>query len=474
MKWLLLCVALSAPLSSQTSLEERLAATRQQVSERCAELAQQAYELGLFREASQYERLALEAAPGATVPNVGEQVKSIEAREFASTYKKALEKSGRKFRKVCKSALTPVADEFVAIGSEAEEQGRTEFAEAAYLRAFELNGSNDAEKALRKLDYDVIFNYGVIPEAERDAARTSLKRLGGGFLRSKDLAKELEFWNDAWGLKTKHYRFVTNAKHTKVFAFAQACEDLHAAWQQFVKKSGLKLKKAKKPHRVYLFDSKSSYETILRVRGQEPLDSDGVLGFYAPSRKTGFFYDDPEFYGDDTTLLFETFYHEGAHQLFDVCTKTPWKGHMAKHELQWVEEGFCTYLEPLVIQSQGDQREYRIATLIDDDLADAIDGSLAGELLSSSEFVHMSSEAWDAYDYGYPHASLLVHFLIHGNDGAHRKDAFELLVAERTMGGLRKQTLFELVGMEPEELDAAIQAYARQISSALPRRKYAE
>lgn len=74
----------------------------------------------------------------------------------------------------------------------------------------------------------------------------------------------------------------------------------------------------------------------------------------------------------------------------------------------------------------------------------------------------------------YPHAALVVHWLIHGDGGKRKAIAFELLLAEKQNGGLRKGTFFELVGLAAEQVDAALREYAAKLGKDVPHRKYAE
>lgn len=450
------------------ALERRLVAER-------ATLAEAAMAAGLLREAGVLARQVVAVEPEHAVSAMLAKLKAIAAADFVRTYRDASKRDGRAFGKRSQKALQPIAAEFAAIAEAAAAAKDATTAERCYARAFASDADHDkAFAALRKLDYDVIFNYGVLPREKKQEARASLQRVGGRFLGRADLAKELECWSDAWGMQTRHYRFVTNAPHDTVFAFASACEDQFDSWQQWMAANKQPLRDPGKPSTVYLFASRIDYESVLRLQGFDPPDSDDVLGIYDPESKVGCFFCDDSFYAGDQSLLFETFFHEGAHQLFDLRAKWTWRGKQDQAQLHWVEEGTCVYLESLVLQDGARGRKGVYGTLIDDDLAIAI--QLAGEkqLMPMAEFAHLTDEAWDAYEAGYPHAGLLVHWLLHGDAGKRANLVFELLASERQHGGLRKGTLFDLVGMPADKLDLALQEYARKLDKELTRRKYVE
>jgi hypothetical protein len=88
------------------------------------------------------------------------------------------------------------------------------------------------------------------------------------------------------------------------------------------------------------------------------------------------------------------------------------------------------------------------------------------------QFAHVQKDAWDEYAEAYQQAALVVHWLLEANGGKRRDVAFELLVAERQNGGLRKGTFFDLVGMPAADVDAALKEHAARIGKELPRREY--
>ena len=469
----LLCLLAVTVTAGAQDSAKKLVALEQRLREQRATLAQDAFDAGLLRESSVLARAVLDGQPDHAVGKLIAQLKNIPTEEFVRTNKEAAKKGGRSFWKRVASDLRPIATDLVALADAAAMAGEAEFAESVYAKAYTVDPDNRvAYGALKKLDYDTIFNYGVLPGAEKDDARALLKRLGGRFLRKSDLDDELENWADAWGMQTDHYRFVSNAPHPTVFAFAEACEDLYDSWEDWMRANKQPLRKLTRPCTVYLFASSLDYETVLRLQGDEPLDSDEVLGYYAPRTKIGCFYCDDGFYEGDHTLLFETFFHEGAHQLFDLRFKAAWRGLADDTPLHWVEEGTCVYLESLVVAGEGRARKGKLGTILDDDLQIAVEQSTAGKLLPIADFVHQDDTAWDNYEDSYPHAALLAHWLLEADGGKRSKVLFDLLTAERQHGGIRKKTFFDLVGMTPEQVDTALAAHAKHIAKALTVRTY--
>ncbi|MCA8963455.1 MAG: hypothetical protein H6838_09795 [Planctomycetes bacterium] len=464
---------LTTAVLAQQTLAERAAPVEARLLEARAAAAEDAFERGLLREASMLARQVVESQPQHALAQRLAAIKAMTGEAYLRTYREAVAKSGRAFRKQLEKTLAPLAAELAALGEEGLAGDEAALGETLLARAYRIDPDNaTARKALQKLDYDTIFNYGALPKEDKQAARSALKKLSGRFLERSDLKKELEFWSDAWGLQTRHYRFVTNAPHATVFAFAQACEDLHDAWDEFMRDNKQPLRNVTKPLSVYLFGSVVDYENVLRLQGEEPPDSSQVLGYYSPTTKTGHFYYDHDFYAGDTTLLFETFFHEGAHQLIDLRLKAAWRGPADDKPLRWVEEGLCVYLESLVTSDDG--REHEFGTVVDDDLATAIEAAANGQLMPMAQFAHIGDQEWDAYEAGYPQAALVVHWLMHGDGGKRRATVFDLLVAERQNGGLRKSSFEELLGMDYAAIDAALTAHAAAIHKQLKIRTYAE
>jgi hypothetical protein len=442
-------------------------------AEQRAELARWSFDGNLFREAGLLARDVQLVVPEHEVGELIAQIAAVEGEPFVRLYEEGLKEHGREYRKRHQGIHEPLANELVELARAADKAGFAALAEEVWLDAFGIDpGNSKAHSALKKLDYDLIYNYGAIPQRDKEVARKALKRLGGGFLNRRDLAEELETWSDVWGLETRHYTFLTNAPHQTVFSFAQACEDLHEAWEQVMDEGRVKLKRSKDPLVVHFYDSPATYEAIVRTRGYDAPRSEDVLGFYSSQTEIGYFYDNPGFYNGDPTLLFETFYHEGTHQLCDQRMKVAWRGENAKHTTAWATEGIALYMELLEVRGAGRERTFQLGQFVDDDLAAGVALHRAGELMELDAFLGISAEAFGNYDHGYPHAALLTHFLMEAGEGKWRRDVFIILEETYEQGGIRRP-VHEVLELEREELRALFDAHVDYIEGRLPFREYA-
>lgn len=469
-------VADETAAAKASPLEKRLAAIELELAGRQAELAEWAYANDLFREAGALASAAILHLPEHEIRTLPDRLEGMGEEEFIQRYREARKKRAKTYRKRLGEVTQPAIEQLTELAADADAAGDDALGGRAWSRVYELDSRNkDAMRALAKRDYELIFNYGALPVDEKEKARVSLRRLGGSFLGPNDkvLTSILEDWPDAWGLSTHHYRVLTSAPHSTVFQFAQACEDFHDAWEQVMKEARISIRKPKRPVTVYFFDSPMSYQAILRIMRELPIE--GSLGFYSGRTKIGYFYDDPEFYEGNLDLLFETFYHEGTHQLIDTRLKTAYRGETAKYPLNWIEEGFALYLETLETEREADgngKPEFHFGRFIDDDLERGLVALLKDDLAPLEEFVHYTWDEWDSYEYDYSHAALVMTFLMTADDGAYRKKAFAMLEQHLEQGGLRKRNFFAELGRSPEQLDEEIDAWARDILKRLPVRKY--
>ncbi len=460
----------SPPAASD--IEVRWKASHAAFAEELAALARWAMEKDLYREAGYLVREVLLVLPEHAVGEIGAEIRKLSADDFSRGYEDALRKSGREFARRETALAQPFAKSAVALAGEAEKAGQSAFAESVLLAALRADPDCDAAaKELRKRDYDVIFNYGAVPKSDKEAARRALKQLGGGFLTRRDLDDVLDFWSDAWGLDTEHYKVITNAPHRTVFQFAQACEDLFGAWEQVMREGGIKLRPPKDRFEVWFFDSPVTFEALLRANRMDPPKE--VLGFYSGESKTGYFFDWPEFYVGDLTLLLETLYHEGTHQLCDLRMKATDRGTLAKFPLAWMQEGFALYMELLEVPADTDdkKRSFVLGEFVDDDLGGALAESEA--FLPFEEFVHIAPDELANYEYHYPHAALVTHFLLHGEGGAWRKKGIGLLEKVYESGGI-KVSLADYLKVDQEDFEAAFAEHIAMIAKDLRRRTYRE
>jgi hypothetical protein len=456
---------------SEADLRGKSDAIAKTYVEKSAELVHWAYEQNLYREAAGVARCVLAKQPDHEVAKLLSQIEAIPQETFLSKYRDARRASGVSFQTKLTALDHSTADGLVAIARDAEKAKFESLAESLYFDACRIDSTNaSANAALRKRDYDVIFNHGPIPKVEKEHARKSLSKLGGGFLGERDLKTELGFWSDAWGMSTTHYRIVTNVDSSKAFRFAQDCEDLYASWGQLMKDLGLQVREWKEHASVYLFDSGLTYQAVLRTANVDPPKTVEALGFYWGETKVGYFYDDVTAYRGDVGMLAETLCHEGGHQLFDLRFKTPSAEDDSNAPCPWLDEGLAMYLETLVVEDKGKNRVGRFGSVLDDDLAKIVESEASGGLAKLSTILDTSQEELD--EPGTAQAGALVHFLLHGSGGAYRK-AFSHVIDTVHKSGTTRVPLYQALGMkDAQELQAKFLAHIRGVLGKLPRRKY--
>lgn len=478
MHWLaaLALFAFQAPQAppAAPSLDARFGELAKRALDTRAELARWALDKGLYREAGKLAQQVLRVDPEHAVLAIAKKLEAIDPERYKSDYRAYFKQYGLAFQKECRTRLVPLAGELSKLGLEADKGGQGELAERCYVEAYRIDSDDaNAAKGLKAKDYELVFNYGPLPKQDKQAAREALKNLGGGFLARNDLVKELETWPDAWGLETRHYRFVTNSEHALVFRFAQACEDLHTAWEQFFGGSKVKLRKLKDPLVVYFFDSAVSYQAILRARGIDPPSHEEVLGFYWGATKDGYFFYEPAFYGGDTTLLFETFYHEGTHQLCDLRLKASRGGADAAEQLGWLIEGLATFMEGLEVDAKNGARSFRLGAAIDDDLGIGLDAAAEHKLVPLADFLNCDPDSFGANALGYQEGALVTHFLFNAEGGKYKAALFEIIEGAYARGGLGK-SVYEEFKWERDKLQQSFDAYAAELRAKLPERKYSK
>jgi hypothetical protein len=470
----LLAIAAQSAAPTESDLKSRAEAVDQSNLEKSAELVRWAFDHDLFREAAGLARAVLAQKPEHEVGRLLSRIESIPQAEFVAKYRDALRTSGSAFQAKRSALARSSADSLIAIARDAEKATFDALAESVYLDAARVDSANAAAvAALKKRDYDVIFNFGPVPKSEKEEARKTLQKLGGGFLVERDLKSELAFWSDAWGMSTAHYRLVTNVSPSKAFRFAQDCEDLYAGWGALMKELGLPIRDWKDRCSVYLFDSGLTYQVALRTAKVDPPKLAEAMGFYWGETKIGYFYDDPKAYEGDVGLLAETLYHEGGHQLFDLRFKIAARGQGGKVPCAWIDEGLAVYLESLSVDDKGKTRAVRFGSVLEDDVAEIVDEDARGELANLSTLLDADDEAFAALGAdGQAHAAALVHFLLHGNGGAYRKTFAGVIDSVQKCGGL-KAPLNELLGMKSaSDLESKFRAYVHDSLAKLPRRKY--
>ncbi|MBI3817410.1 MAG: hypothetical protein HY286_01870 [Planctomycetes bacterium] len=454
------------------AIRTRIDAEKAAVLEKETALAEWALDQKLYREFSILARRVLKADPESKIVKKLDALDAIPRESVLRDYKTAVNLRMNEYVSEYKKRIHPEAEKLFHLAEEAEKLKLEDLADESYTISFELNRSAKAGAALRKRNLDAIFNYGVVRNKDRDAARAALARVGGGFLDENDLRKELAGWSDAWGMKTRHYRFVTNIKSDRAFRFAQTCEDMYESFGQLMANLGLPVRDAKEPLNIYLFDSAFTTHCVMQLMGHDDSTIEGeTVGIYHPSTKIGYFFDDLSKYSGDTLQLTETMLHEGFHQQFDLRLTVAVRDNQSKFPLGWFEEGFAVYFETMSVDRKGKDISYKWGDAVDDDLAYAIQCAGSGKLEPLSEFMHCDPGRFDKKGVGYEEGGALVHFLLHYKNGIYKQSFAKLVEEYRKQGGL-KRSAFEWMHADAGRLDREFAEHLAQIDKSLVHRVY--
>jgi hypothetical protein len=251
-------------------------------------------------------------------------------------------------------------------------------------------------------------------DRDNEVARLALghKRRGGEWLiplgaRAFDWDKRLALardWGSAWELASLHYRLRSNLP---LEANLDILLDLERLYRAFFELFGaeLQLYDVCRPMPVELHADASSYP-----------DSGREFGYYDPST-------DVVQVDCSQTLVFQTLAHEATHQLL---YDTAFRERNGSGEIPpWVNEGLAEYVAGAVARTPNLLFQpgrplaghFRAHTQAKDPF------DLTRVLAFASEDYDVSSDRTLKYAQSYT----LVHFLLHGAEGAHRAAFFEYL-----------------------------------------------
>jgi hypothetical protein len=172
----------------------------------------------------------------------------------------------------------------------------------------------------------------------------------------------------------------------------------------------------------------------------------------------------------------DTLVHEAAHQLLDRCFD--WK----TGQPIWLAEGMASYFGYTFMDKQGtfepgrvggkqiallrtgkvlkgEQARLRLKGFREAIKQGAGGDSIYGDLLASNDprRFYGGNPAFN-----YAASWMLVHYLLHGEDGRHR-DAFTRYIEAEMRGEGGPDVLYREIGMTPEALDRAVAAYAKTV-----------
>jgi hypothetical protein len=372
----------------------------------------------------------------------------------------------------------PVAKRYVELAAWAAEQPLALEEEDAYIRAYRHHPANSKVRRFFRKGYTVIFNYGVLTLAAKEAAEEQLDRLGGRFLTARDrgFAQQRRSWPDAWGFETEHFLILSNADHALVLRFGQECENLYKGLPVFLGKSvPLRASRKKEKLVVWLFRDRASYGAVLQnlglYQGQDP----GSAGFFGGYKRAYYYWSGGGYPRNPLPAfraLTESLYHEGTHHLLAMQLGAVDKGSAAELKSWWIGEATASYLETMEVTTDADgQRSFAFGFADPDGGYRAKNGHLRAvrdeakknELMRLLQFTTCTWEVWQARGMrNYNQALGLAHYLCHAEGGKHRPVFLECVRQYHTVGGAQ-QYVWKLCGVKEAEFSRAFAEWCRQL-----------
>ncbi|MHC5019349.1 MAG: hypothetical protein ACYTGX_04415 [Planctomycetota bacterium] len=353
----------------------------------------------------------------------------------------------------------------------------------AFIHAYHYAPANKTTRSyLKKNDFALVYNYGLISKEDKKAAAKILTEVEGTFLdeKNKQYKRQLKFWPDAWGFSTKHYLLMSNAPHELVFRFAEECENLYQGLRIWFGED-MPLRDNYKSEKlvVWLFGDEDSYEIVLQGLGIQKNPSPGAAGFFGAGQRAYFFWAD-RFYGnrpfeESFRKLAETFYHEGTHQALALQHKFQCKGVVGKYQAAWLVEAIANYCETMevIVQPDGTKKfqwgfphpyeGYRAANSHLQGAYHTAHGQGKFRFTPLKTFTIGTYGGFQSQGaYHYNQALGLAHFLVHGEGGKY-KDAFRKQVKENYALGKTEKTLWEECELEEAELTEKYIAWIKKM-----------
>jgi hypothetical protein len=267
---------------------------------------------------------------------------------------------------------------------------------------------------------------------------------------------------------TDHYKVRTDDPRLDARGTGQLLDSFRAFFDAFWK-DDLELRPYDDSSFILLYYSRYKYKQLL----SGPLKETAALsvGHYRPYLDIIALHTDTVGLGDLPDLLV----HEAAHQLIQMKLYG-----LGAHPSPWVGEGLASYFGFMRRHSKKGFQAGRIGgkgTSIFRDIDPPAEGTwrlpLAayrrdlkwGESLPLDLLIRIRNNA-DFYGEGssfrYTAAWLLVHFLLHDDEGSHR-EGFAAYLAREIEGDGGPDTLYETLSMTPEQLQTAFEEYVRKL-----------
>ena len=289
-------------------------------------------------------------------------------------------------------------------------------------------------------------------------------------------AQEAELRRDfsrAWEIRTEHYLVKTNYSLERGVELAAKLEEFHGFFRELyagffeMPEQMLKLFAGSRralrlpdPYIVHYYRTRGEY--LERLAGKIPQIAE-TNGLYYTSDRTAYFYDDPEG-NNDATL-----YHEASHQLF--YESQPAERPVGEAAHFWVVEGIACYMESFSPSegqyALGDPGFIRFHwarhRLLEEEYYVPLVQFCA---LGQRQF---QDGAREDLQKRYSQASGLAHFFMHYDGGRYREALVQHLLQLYTADPRRPQqvqTLWELTGVAPGQLDAQYTEHMRHMETA--------
>lgn len=272
------------------------------------------------------------------------------------------------------------------------------------------------------------------------------------------------FSSDAVELQRTHFRLYTHHEPTYGHQLADGIEAFFVA---FLEAYGQEFHLAigDETSLVYAFSSQEELEKWSKREFHDPMVNNG--GFYSPGkREIGIVAR-----GEDLAQDLSSAYHEAVHMAFDIGLGTSVESSLSP----WLNEGLAVYFGDGVVRSNGSfswgscsPHEVRRLVIL---VGDALEANASKPVLRSVVGADMKKFTGDDNTFFYGASYLLVHFLMHGEDGAHRKRLFDYyeLESERGPQGSRPEVFHRAIGLDPEELERRWRRHVRQLGRELAR-----
>lgn len=269
---------------------------------------------------------------------------------------------------------------------------------------------------------------------------------------------------------TDHYEVKTDDPRVDPRAVAELLESFRVFFDEFWREDG-KLQPYEDRSRVYLFYSYYKYNELLT--GNKRFGSFRPSGHYRP------FFDLVVTYSDSVAAedLPELLVHEAAHQLVEQrlfgrpAPRSPWLtegmasyfGYTARDEKGRYHAGRIGGKRTSLVRG-GARSHGREASARLSDFRRALKRRPSFSIASAIDVDDPSLFYGDGVEWRYTAGWLLVHFLLHGDGGSHRK-SFRSYLDKESLGQGGVDLLLEHLGLSAERLDAAFRDYVRHLKA---------